>query len=52
MQGSAGAGSIREAKEFIIHPDKIKWVMRGEAIFVNKQLFSVQEMIVRKGFIL
>lgn len=52
LQGSTGAGSIRETKEFIIHPDKIKRLMRGEAIFVNKQRFLVQEIIVRKGFIL
>ena len=52
LPGSAGAGSIRETKEFIIHPDKIKRLMRGEAIFVNKQQFLVQEIIVRKGFIL
>lgn len=50
-KGSTGAGSVRESKEFIIHPDKIKRLARGEAIFVNKQRFSVQEIIVRKGFI-
>ena len=48
-QGSTGAGSIRETKEFIIHPDKIKRLARGEAIFVNKQRFAVQEVVVRKG---
>lgn len=52
LQGSVGAGSIRQTKEFIIHPDKIKRLMRGEAIFVNKQKFLVQEIIVRKSFIL
>lgn len=49
-KGSTGAGSIRETKEFIIHPDKIKRLARGEAIFVNKQNFAVQKMMVRKGF--
>ncbi len=50
-KGSTGAGSIRETKEFIIHPDKIKRLDRGEAIFVNKQGFAVHEIIVRKGFL-
>lgn len=50
-KGKTGAGSIRETKEFIIHPDKIKRLARGEAIFVNKQEFLVQEVMVRKGSI-
>lgn len=50
-KGSTGAGSIRETKQFIIHPDKIKRLNRGEAIVVNKQQFLVQEMLVRKGAI-
>lgn len=51
VKGSTGAGSIRETKQFIIHPDKIKRLNRGEAIVVNKQQFCVQEMLIRKGAI-
>lgn len=42
-------GSVREAREFIVHPDTIKRLGRGEAIFVNKQRFGVLEIMLRNG---
>lgn len=48
---STGAGSVRETKSFIAHPDKIKRLVRGEAIFVNKQRFLVRKIVARRGTI-
>jgi len=45
--GSTGMGSVRRAKEFICHPDQIKRLGLGEAIFVNKQVFQVRSVKVR-----
>jgi conjugal transfer pilus assembly protein TraD len=50
-QGSTGLGSVKQTREFIIHPDEIKRLTLGQAIFVNKQAFRVQKMLLRKGAI-
>ena len=50
-QGSTGLGSVKQTREFIIHPDEIKRLTLGEAIFVNKQKFKVQKIRLRKGII-
>ncbi len=50
-QGSTGLGSVKQTREFIIHPDEIKRLTLGQAIFVKKQKFKVQKIRLRKGFI-
>ena len=47
--GGTGMGSVRQTKEFIVHPDEIKRLGLGQAIFVNKQDFRVQKVLLRKG---
>ncbi len=49
VAGGTGLGSVHETKEFIVHPDEIKRLGRGQAIFVNKQDFRVQRVMLRKG---
>lgn len=49
-KGSSGAGTVRETKEFIVHPNSIKRLKKGEAVFVNKQQFCVQPVLIRKSF--
>ncbi len=44
-----GLGTVRQTKEFMIHPDEIKRLALGEAILVNKQKFRVQKLQLRKG---
>ena len=44
---TTGTGSMRKTKEFIVHPDDIKRLSLGEAIYVNKQTFNAQKMIFR-----
>ena len=51
QQTSSPTGSIRLTREFIIHPDEIKRLSLGQAIFVNKQPFNVQHIQLRKGVI-
>lgn len=50
-QGGTGLGSVKQTREFIIHPDEIKRLMLGQAILVNKQAFKVQKILLRKGSI-
>ncbi|WP_040615109.1 TraM recognition domain-containing protein [Rickettsiella grylli] len=50
-QGSTGLGSVKQTREFIIHPDEIKRLTLGQAIFVNKQAFRVRKILLRKGAI-
>lgn len=50
-QGGTGLGSVKQTREFIIHPDEIKRLMLGQAILVNKQAFKVQKILLRKGAI-
>ena len=46
--GRTGLGSVRQTREFIIHPDKIKRLGTGEAILVRKAGgFRVEEIKVR-----
>jgi type IV secretory pathway TraG/TraD family ATPase VirD4 len=44
INGQFGTGSVREIKKFIIHPDAIKQLSRGEAFFLSKSHFSVTEL--------
>ena len=46
-----GAGSVRETREFIVHPDDIKRLGLGEAYVVNKQQFNVHCVKLRNGAI-
>lgn len=50
-QGGTGLGSVKQTREFIIHPDEIKRLMLGQAILVNKQAFKVQKILLRRGVI-
>ena len=50
-QGGTGLSSVKQTREFIIHPDEIKRLMLGQAILVNKQAFKVQKILLRKGAI-
>ena len=50
-QGGTGLGSVKQTREFIVHPDEIKRLTLGQAIFVNKQAFRVQKVLLRKGAI-
>ncbi|MFN3233869.1 MAG: hypothetical protein ACE365_00440 [Gammaproteobacteria bacterium] len=45
----SGVGSVREAKSFLIHPDEIKRLLRGEGIMLNKDKFCVQRVLLRQG---
>ena len=49
--GTSGVGSVRQSKEFIIHPDEIKRLYQGEGIVVNKQRFCVQRAKFRRSAI-
>jgi len=40
----AGAVLLRQTKEFIVHPDKIKKLERGEVVVVCKQGFGVRQV--------
>lgn len=50
-QGGTGLGSVKQTREFIVHPDEIKRLTLGQAIFVNKQAFRVQKVLLRNGAI-
>lgn len=50
-QGGTGVGSVRETREFIVHPDEIKRLTLGQAVFVNKQNFRVQRVLLRQSSI-
>ena len=47
--GSTGLGSARRTKTFIVHPDSIKTLPLGEAVFVNKNRNQVRRLLVRLG---
>jgi type IV secretory pathway TraG/TraD family ATPase VirD4 len=47
--GATGLGSVHRAKTFIVHPDEIKQLPRGQAIFVNKTIGTIQRIKVRLG---
>ncbi|NJO38906.1 MAG: type IV secretion system DNA-binding domain-containing protein, partial [Rhizobiales bacterium] len=49
MIGATGLGSVRRTKGFIVHPDVIKQLRRGEAVFVNKNSGQVLRIRVRLG---
>ncbi|OGT50848.1 MAG: hypothetical protein A3F17_09275 [Gammaproteobacteria bacterium RIFCSPHIGHO2_12_FULL_41_15] len=51
QKGSTGAGSVRKTKEFIVHPDEIKRLKKGEGVMVNKQQFQVRGAWFRKSSI-
>ena len=50
--GATGLGSARRTKSFVVHPDSIKQLPRGEAVFVNKNTNKVCNIQVRLGRIL
>ncbi len=47
--GGTGTGSVRETREFIVHPDEIKRLGLGQAFVVNKQNFNVNSVELRRG---
>lgn len=47
--GSTALGSVRQTKEFIVHPDEIKRLPKGEGIVVNKQKFQVRQVKFKKA---
>jgi len=47
----ARTGTVRQARQFLVHPDEIKRLGLGEAIFVNKQSFRMQRLLIRRGSI-
>ena len=47
--GMTGMGSVRRTRNFLIHPDRIKQLPRGRAIFLNKSSGEVREINVRLG---
>ena len=49
LLGSTGMGSARRTKAFTVHPDVIKQLAEGEAVFVNKNRNRVQHIAVRRG---
>ena len=51
LLGATGLGSARHTKAFVVHPDEIKSLGRGEAIFVNKNRNLVKPMSVRHSAI-
>ena len=49
--GSTGWGSVRRTRSFQVHPDQIKQLKRGEAVFVNKTKGTLNRLQVRYGAI-
>ncbi len=49
LLGSTGMGSARRTKAFTVHPDTIKRLTLGEAMFVNKNKNLVQHILARRG---
>jgi type IV secretory pathway TraG/TraD family ATPase VirD4 len=49
LLGSTGMGSARRTKTFTVHPDVIKRLTMGEAMFINKNRNLVQHILVRRG---
>jgi hypothetical protein len=43
-----GLGTVREVREYVVHPDEIKTLRTGEAIVVRKSVGSVQRVWIRK----
>jgi type IV secretory pathway TraG/TraD family ATPase VirD4 len=46
QQARGGAGTVRQTKEFIVHPDEIKRLGIGKLIFVSKQVFKIRLVAV------
>jgi len=51
MLGSTGLGSARQTKTFQVHPDEIKQLATGEAVFVNKNSNRLHHLLVRHSHI-
>lgn len=47
-KGSTGAGSVRETKQFVVHPDEIKKLRRGQAVLANKNSGKIEKIMVMK----
>ena len=43
-----GLGTVREVREYVVHPDEIKALRTGEAVVVRKAAGSVQRVWIRK----
>ncbi len=48
-QVSGLTGSVKAVKQFLVHPDEIKRLGLGEAIFMRKREFTVQWVQMRAG---
>lgn len=48
-KGSTGAGTVRESRQFVVHPDEIKQLGRGMAILSSKQSNSFNNVMIRKS---
>lgn len=46
---TAGVGSVRQTREYIVHPDRIKQLKLGEAILVNKTSSDINQFCVKWG---
>lgn len=47
LLGATGLGSARRTKSFTVHPDIIKQLRVGEAVFVNKNQNTTKHILVR-----
>lgn len=43
-----GLGTVKEVDEYLFHPNTIKWLGIGEAVFVNKLRGTAQKVRIRK----
>jgi hypothetical protein len=43
-----GVGTEKDVKEYPVHPDDIKWLRKGEIVYVNKPARVVKKVLVRK----
>ena len=49
--GSTGVGTVRSTKEFLVDPDEIKRLGCGRQLLLNKQIFCISGVAIRKGVI-
>lgn len=45
---TTGVGTVRQTREFVVHPDQIKQLQVGEAILVRKNPYRVQHVRIRQ----
>ena len=51
VEGTTGMGTIKKTRAFIYHPDTIKNLKQGEAIFVNKNKLETQKINTQYGMV-